>query len=579
MKHIIVIISLLVGLSGAFPLQAELLKIERKCYKKKAYPRSATLGIKGNGSGGKIEVRMFFKNHYGGGGRNKNIIYGAYSQTNNQNGFQANSWIVLSNADNAPWYCGGNAVFPWFCGDNDYSVSSTQYKQSMMQAFNSVEAIPDGTGDFAYWPVASIDMVIELELTGDATLADIKEIRLPGVDPIYATDFIQTGYATDHNCHNNSSSFCSTLSDVRSISNLNATDVVIQAHRGIWGAPGTVNENSLGAMQAAKNQGIFLVESDIMPYGITKWQVGEENDPNFAKPAGLVCFHDYFLERYTNYSGSQYIFNESRSNLEAVKLFEPRSTTVSNQDLLFYDELVQYVKDNNMFLCVDMKNLEPKGSGASCTQVCAFDNAANKTKSLMYNLKKGIEIANTKGALKNIAIKTYESYEDIKTKLVGEYGLSESLFNKILWAPMIAPNSKWEIGGGNTQYDPEKLKDWLGGWFAHNEVVLYYETNFFNDYDNQTAVLLRNDFCYTDANGDHCVTAMEYIYHMAGRRAGIFSEEPVGSKGVVNRWGSWKLKDPTGDRRGDHIWLLEKPFMQHAVITTDRSDLWEQLND
>ena len=72
---------------------------------------------------------------------------------------------------------------------------------------------------------------------------------------------------------------------------------------------------------------------------------------------------------------------------------------------------------------------------------------------------------------------------------------------------------------------------------------------------------------------------MEYIYNMTGRRAGIFSEEPVGGKGTVNRWGKWSIKNPVSDRRGDHLWLLKQPFFKHAVITTDRPDQWDQLND
>jgi hypothetical protein len=156
-------------------------------------------------------------------------------------------------------------------------------------------------------------------------------------------------------------------------------------------------------------------------------------------------------------------------------------------------------------------------------------------------------------------------FRSLKTGLLAA-GVDESDFRKVLWAPIIADAK----GDKNAEIVMTFLKD----WFMYNKSVLYYETNFFNELD----YLLNNVFCI----GDNCYNVMEYIYRMSGRRAGIFSEEPVGSKGVVNRWGTWNLKKDKSkgeDRRGDHLWLLSKPFFKHAVITTDRPDIWNQLKN
>ena len=422
-----------------------------------------------------------------------------------------------------------------------------------------------------------IDVSIKLILTGDIKLSDISEVKIPGVSTLYAQDFInQTDYIADHVCHNSNNGVCAELNKVRRIPNLTKTDVVIQAHRGVWGEPNTHQENTIGAMEVANQRGYKLLESDIMPIGVSNYT--DPNNPStFGVPSDLACFHDFVLNRYTS-ATSGYSFNQTRSQLSTLTLKKPRSETVGSEKIMFFDELVNYAEDNNLIVCVDMKNLESKGQGDSCTQLCDFQTQERKNISLYHNLK--FAINNTpESKLKNIAIKTYAKYDDLKTALTtGANAVSVSKFNKVLWAPLIAGNPQWE--GDDGTYDPNKIQKFLDDWFAHNESVLYYETNFFNDYDGKTSVMLESKFCSQDSDGDtYCRNIMQYIYNMTGRRAGIFSEEPVGGKGTVNRWGKWKIKKPVSDRRGDHLWLLKQPFFKHAVITTDRPDQWDQLND
>ena len=422
-----------------------------------------------------------------------------------------------------------------------------------------------------------IDVKITLTLEGSLKLSDVIGIKTPGTSMLFAKDFVkQKDYASSHDWNENNTGVCAELNKVRSIPDLNKTDVIIQAHRGIWGKPNTNQENTIGAMIAAKNKGYKLLESDIMPIAVSNY-TNPGNTSTFGVPGDLAAFHDFVLKRYTSAS-SGFIFNNTRSFLSGLSLKKPRSESLGTEKIMFFNELINYAANNNLIVCVDMKNLESKGQGGSCTELCNWQTQERKNISLYNNLKYAIN-STPEAKLKNIAIKTYAKYDDLKAALTtGSNAVSVAKFDKILWAPLIAGNPQWE--GTNGNYDVNKIQKFLDDWFAHNESVLYYETNFFNDFDNKTSVMLNDSFCFLDSDGNNkCGNVMEYIYNMTGRRAGIFSEEPVGGKGTVNRWGKWGIKNPVSDRRGDHLWLLKQPFFKHAVITTDRPDQWNQLKD
>jgi hypothetical protein len=433
-----------------------------------------------------------------------------------------------------------------------------------------------------------IDVKITLTLEGGIKLSDVKRIKTPGTPMLFAKDFVkQKDYASSHDCNENNTGVCAELNKVRSIPDLNKTDVIIQAHRGKWGKPNTNQENTIGAMIAAKKKGYKLLESDIMPIDVSNFANPDET--GFGVPKGLAAFHDFVLKRYTN-STSGFIFNNTRSFLSGLSLKKPRSESLGTEKIMFFNDLINYAANNNLIVCVDMKNLESKGQGEKCTELCEWQTQERKNISLYNNLKYAIN-STPDHQLKNIVIKTYAKYDDLKDALTtGSNAVSVNKFDKVLWAPLLVPKQDWQIepsldpkANPDSPYiymDAKKIQKYLDEWFAHNETVLYYETNFFNDYDNKSSVMLDDSFCFLDLDGvNTCTNVMEYIYNMTGRRAGIFSEEPVGGKGTVNRWGKWSIKNPVSDRRGDHLWLLKQKFFKHAVITTDRPDQWHQLND
>lgn len=411
-----------------------------------------------------------------------------------------------------------------------------------------------------------VDVKIKVTLYGNIDINIIKEIAIPGVDPIYFQDFIKkTDYNANHGCFMNSDGVCQTYNDIRSILDLNAIDMKIQAHRGIWGKNN--QENTIGAMDAA--DAYPLLESDIMPYGVAN--LTDSLAADFGKPAGLAAFHDFTLTRYSN--GTGFILDKDYFYLKNLLLSKPRSNDLGTERILFYNQnsfgeelpetqsgLLGFAATiRNKGLLIDMKTIESFGNSL----FTEFKSQKNKNISLFHNIALAISKAKAGDNLKYLTFKTYLKYNDLKQGLMN-VGVSEQDFNKVLWAPIIADK--------DNKKSSAEIKAYLDDWFCYNESVLYYETNFFTDSDK----LLANNY---QIEGQGSYNVMEYIYKMSGRRAGIFSEEPVGGKGTVDRWGRWTIKNPANDRRGDHLWLLSKPFFKHAVITTDRPDVWIQLND
>lgn len=475
----------------------------------------------------------------------------------------------------------------WFCwgvrtsSSNDrYRLRRNAYLLKTKTIDKSLETYETSQGletKWVYYRSNTAPVLLTVTLTGGVTLGEIEGIKIPGLGIITQADFIdKTEFDSMHACYNNpTDEICATYTDIRSIPDLDVTDFKIQAHRGIWGKFNGTQENTIAAMAEASSQGYPLLETDIMPYGVNNYSY--PNQANFAKPTGLAAFHDFVLERYTN--GTGFIMDSDYSYLKNLLLKKPRSTDLGGERILFFAQngygeslpdgqsgLLGFAAfQKKKGLLIDMKTLESKGSGTDCTQFCEFEGQANKNISLFNNMALAIQNAKAGNTLKYLTFKTYLTYNELKTGLIAA-DVDENDFRKVLWAPIIADSK----GTKNVEIVMTFLKD----WFMYNKSVLYYETNFFNEGD----YLLNNKFCI----GDNCYNVMEYIYRMSGRRAGIFSEEPVGSKGVVNRWGTWNLKKDKSegeDRRGDHLWLLSKPFFKHAVITTDRPDIWNQLKN
>lgn len=486
----------------------------------------------------------------------------------------------------------------WICNNNrtNFNCSSPERKAKFAKAEHIAQRI--ATLEKLIYIGRTQRLVepghpVNIELTlNNVVLGDICGVSIAGISgELTASNFVKKGYTSEHHCSaNEETPFCQRATKIRTVDLSKEEDIQIAAHRGVWGEYD--NENTISAFIAAKNfavtntQHIFLVESDLVPYGPVNL---DSTHSDFLKPQGLVCSHDFPLERFADFPTDSYVFNLSRSQIEGKKVRKPRSFELSSDNIMFFDELLEFVKQNDMMVCADVRELYPRrplsSTGEALSQVCeipalcVLDKGVNKQKSLAFNVKNAIETARSSGALKNLIIKTYYSYTEVRRQLVDVAGMDQSYFNKILWIPMLSPNNSFLRAGSTTDYDPRKFQLWLDGWFAHNDAVLYYETNFRTDTGNQTGLLCQDVFPFFEGTTQKWASAMEYIVKVAGRRPGIFGEEPIGSKGVVDRWGRWILKYPADDRRTDHIWLFTKPFMKYAVYTTDRPDIWKQFKN
>ncbi|MEP1487470.1 MAG: sialate O-acetylesterase [Algibacter sp.] len=369
-----------------------------------------------------------------------------------------------------------------------------------------------------------------------------------------------SSFLPEHACYDYQNStdgdlkaYCGELADIM----FGQNNLIIAAHRGIWGVE--FQENTIGSMTKAIDDGYFLVESDQIPYGVANTTDASGDD--FASPSGLACFHDYGLSRYTS-ATTGFVYDQSKEQLEALQLKKPRSEELGDDKVMFIEDLIDLVKETNSMACMDVKRLENNPDG---DELALFADDDNKMKSLFDNVAMTINKANDVDATKNINVKTYNDYATVYDQLVNQRGMPEDVFNKVLWIPIIARNDTYVTGGSP---DGAKIKAWLDEWLVdEGERVFYIEVNFTSDEDDSSNWKeILNPF---SEMGN--LTISEYILSL-GRRSGIFIEEPLGSKGVVSRWSKWIMKRTDTDKRSNHIFVLRQPGMSNAVYTTDRPD-------
>jgi hypothetical protein len=184
-------------------------------------------------------------------------------------------------------------------------------------------------------------------------------------------------------------------------------------------------------------------------------------------------------------------------------------------------------------------------------------------------LKKCYEIANDSNALHYIAFKTPYSF-----KTIIEYGLDLEQALKALYMPVRQANEKDK----KLNKDRKFIYKWcdIKDFCDMRQLLAGFEVNFKEINDN----------CFHSYDEYGGLSFIQYINQIYKVRVGVFSEEPVGPKGMTNRFAEWNIKDLETDKRGDHAWLLSKIAVpgndknlssQGTIITTDRPDIWAQM--
>lgn len=395
------------------------------------------------------------------------------------------------------------------------------------------------------YPYSLMQKKMNLKIFLTITNATLIGFKFPGIG-IIDKNGGNSMFHPNHYCYNlahNDEFVTQAWKSLKSPNINRGSDLAIACHRGIWGDNlGAGNpENSTASIEATKAVTDYL-ESDIM---IT-------NDKE------LVVIHDYNLHRVTNYSGPDrnYLFNMKWDQLKNL-LLRRRNMTVSQFKLLRFGDLVDLLVQNKLVLQVDIKDIRARYNAAGqCVDNCEYDpkthgeEASKKIKdSWMEILKKCIEVAKSKNALQYISFKVPHSYNDLKAYV------PDSILSQVLFMPVIQP--------GRADY-----LEFTDGWINDGGPrVIAYETNFKSKDDNYLKPFTRGGKSYQNF--------LHYVYERTKLRPGCYPEEPMGPKGIVNRWADWLAKDLRGDVRGDHYFLMDIPYGKIMILTTDRPDIWK----
>ncbi len=402
-------------------------------------------------------------------------------------------------------------------------------------------------------------VIVEITTIGGATFLDAK---IPGIGVmleknnrvVRSSDNPLNGFAycesKRHWYWHVSSDFCRLYERMKT-PDISSTDFIIAAHRGWWGynMGDGPPENTKDAVDKAHGQDIRFIEMDLT--------ISSDNK--------LLFMHDYVMKRLTNYTGDDFSFDLPWSTMKNYKV-KKRNGDVSKLPLSQFYEVVDEVKHHGMIMMVDIKEKISNGTGDKCIANCDYQDKEKQKQSWANIAKRAIREAQGRNVGMNLVFKTYFPYEEVK-RLIGD----DRLMNSVLWVPMLVPNNFKDPKLPKGRPDVNLMVDFIDGWNTTEAagLVTYFETNFFKADDVMLQRFSVKERDYTNL--------LDYIYVTTDRRAGVFSEEPVGPKGTVNRWGKWKIKNPNNDIRGDFFKILDIPYGKNMVITSDRLDVWKKL--
>lgn len=391
-----------------------------------------------------------------------------------------------------------------------------------------------------------IDVNITVQQSGTSKL---EAYKIPGIGESGVNPLFDLG----HYCHeiaNMNDCPCSTWEKVKSPNLSKSIDVIVAGHRGVWGSDlgEAAPENSEGAINGAR--------------GVTPVV---ELDVTIMHDDVLVSSHDYNLKRLSDFTGpdTDYLFNMNYSSIAGLNL-RRRNETVSNEKYLRFQDVVDLLVRNDLVVLMDIKDIRAYRKGGVCVANCEYDPHTNPNaeqlikESWLKIFKESYNIAKQKNALPYIAYKVSMEYDELKTVF------TEDELSKVLFIPLIQPS--------NSSDALDKALAFIDRWTQKaGKQIVSVETNF----TTLEAPILQS-FRH---NGKSYENIMHYVYDQLGLRGGLFSEEPCGPRGVVNRWADWSIKNVNSDIRGNQLDLINVPYGKIMMITSDRTDVWKQIGD
>ncbi|GAB6012929.1 glycerophosphodiester phosphodiesterase family protein [Viscerimonas tarda] len=376
--------------------------------------------------------------------------------------------------------------------------------------------------------------------------------NLPGIGTFYKNGEVDEGLRFDpqHLAH---------ITDINEITNEwvklknipledETPDLKIVSHRGFWGnnlGAGPI-ENTDPSIAAATNY-THLIESDI----------------TMTNDSVLIINHDYNLQRLSDYDGpdpdNTFIYDMNYSQLMGLHLRKRNYEVDQNYHFITLDTLISYMKKYQTVLTLDIKErarrhnpLDP----SECTAACDVTHT-DRERNWVGLVSKILEVTKDNDAWEYIAIKTTLTLNTIKQYLpVEQY----DDLHKILFFPITQP-------GANKYEAVRFINDWYNN--SSNSLV-GFETNFKRKESLLDTLIV---------NGNLFDNVLHYVISKTELRPGVYAEEPMGPKGIVDRYAQWLFKDFTKDFRGDPYWLMSVPHFSSAIVTTDRIDTWTQIKN
>jgi glycerophosphoryl diester phosphodiesterase len=469
--------------------------------------------------------------------------------------------ILLYYAEGYPWPDGQGAMFEQGVNYADPEESLGVIGEDYPHPWNSLDIKSSAIAAKNYyvnhdWGVKNenktfydlmgSEIPIKIEIT--APFECLKTLRIQGLSTIYDDGVLNEGlkFAPEYGFREHPDSEWS-APIWHDLKNPKTTfDIKYAAHRGFWGTNLGAGpaENTPPAIVAAANY-TKIMESDI----------------TITADDSVVVSHDYNLQRLTNYDNpnfqNKFIYNTDFHAIEGLYL-RKKDGSITNYKFLQLRDLIAFVKEQESVLTIDLKEITKRLNPITndCTAACQLDNDKTiQVRAWVHLFSRILDIVEQEDAWGYVAVKTPHTINTIKQYLAEDRYAD---MRKMLYFPVIQANR-----------NKNQSLDFINDWYNNgSNYLIGFETNFKTKDERMHSFTV---------GGDSYENILNYVVSRTYLRPGLYSEEPAGPKGVVDRYAQWKIKNLNEDFRGDPIWLLSFPYFSTAIVTTDRIDIWNQL--
>ncbi len=331
-------------------------------------------------------------------------------------------------------------------------------------------------------------------------------------------------------------------------------NVIAVPHRGLWGqgdgGVDSIPQGSIAAISAAIDYGYKYIEVDVMRT--------QDNQP--------IMFHDYPLYRLTSEkSVLKNTFNTTADYITDLFL-RTRDGQLTSHKVVLLEDVVDLLDENStegVALMLDLKERTALFKNGECVQYC--DEQYFKRVNWLLNLNAVLDAVPSNRYY--LIPKTFLLPSEIIVGLsqtspeTGETryapGLGSTVFDKLLWVPVIVDKELEEVISIIDQWGPRH--------------VAAFETNYKNPSDD-----LYNGFTH---NGTFYNSILDYIKRETGLRGGYYSYEAESPEGAYSRWAIGEMNNSTNDHRANYYFALALSWGGFGVYTTDYPSAWNEIND